>query len=66
VSKAEQVKYLIWVGQLGCTWSEQNCSNPSCVDVLLSHIIMGLVDMRGDLVDRILGDQKLPLLDYLE
>ena len=36
--KAERARYLNRVGQLGCTWLELDCSNPSCVIVRTIHV----------------------------
>jgi hypothetical protein len=58
VRKAERVKYLNRVGQLGRLWSGQHCSNPSCAFMWMFHACMVLESVRGDLDASPVGGEK--------
>src|SRR5260370_41125781 len=60
VRKAERVKYLNRVGQLGRLWSGPHCSNPSCAFMWMFHACMVLVSVRGDLDASPVGGEKTP------
>ena len=64
VRKAERVKYLNRVGQLGRLWSGLHCSNPSCAFMWMFHAGMVLQCVRGDLAASPGGCEKTPHPGY--